>query len=57
MVIQTWEYRIVNKEYDLSEHLNEAGKDGWELITVGDWISERTGTRVGVRYYFKRPIK
>ncbi len=54
--MQKWEYKIVNKEYDLSEHLNECGQDGWELTFIRPWNSERTGIEMGVRYYFKRPF-
>ena len=70
MEIQKWEYKVVSNEHQLKdfhyEHmLNEAGKDGWELVSASEsvWIephegmSPDTARRSIMHFYFKRPAQ
>lgn len=55
-----WEYRRIHLEVaevsrdDFDARLNEAGADGWELVTVVQ--HERHGYSRDVHLLFKRPV-
>lgn len=52
-----WEYVITP---DLStEHLQELGADGWELVAVipKDWATKEGASWVAPTGYFKRPLR
>ena len=54
IVYQQWEYKIVyelgNSKLSPDQHLNNLGKDGWELVAV-----ERASENHNANYIFKRP--
>jgi hypothetical protein len=48
--IPCWEYRVETMQptdHDLSDRLNQLGRDGWELVCA---------TATGSRWVFKRPV-
>lgn len=46
---EMWEYESERLLFeDLDEHLNEKGKEGWELVTTFWWDSRDDGTAVAV---------
>lgn len=46
-----WEYKIVVLDLDKTARLNEAGREGWELVSVTPDTEENHETA-----YFKRSI-
>jgi hypothetical protein len=51
--LQRWEYfcRELNGEEDVTKTANQAGQQGWELVTAGDIVGYGKTT-----WCFKRPL-